>query len=115
VKNTFLNKLYSVNGLLLTAFLFFSLSFIFNKIYTEKTSLSRETSLLQDYVDKYRNKFDDFVKDTQLVRGLLTYDVSKKEIEKLSDDKLGIYLFYEDEYGNYESKFWITSWHFRNS
>jgi len=106
VKNTFLNKLYSVNGLLLTAFLFFSLSFIFNKIYTEKTSLSRETSLLQDYVDKYRNKFDDFVKDTQLVRGLLTYDVSKKEIEKLSDDKLGIYLFYEDEYGNYESKFW---------
>lgn len=106
MKNTFLNKLYSINGLLLTAFLFFSLSFIFNKIYTEKTSLSREKGLLQDYVNKYRTQFDDFVKDTQLVRRLLENDISKKEVEKLADDKLGIYLFYEDEYGNYESKFW---------
>ena len=73
MKNTFLNKLYSLNGLLLTAFLFFSLSYIFNKIYTEKTSLSHEANLLEDYIAKYRNRFNDFVKDSQLVRYLPTW------------------------------------------
>jgi signal transduction histidine kinase len=106
VKNTILNRLYSVNGLLLTAFLLFSLSFIFNKIYSEKTSVKHEAVLLEKYIENYRRQFSEFVKDTQLVHSLVSGTVDKTEIDNLSDDRFGVYLFSEDLYGGFRSVFW---------
>jgi nitrogen fixation/metabolism regulation signal transduction histidine kinase len=106
VKDSLLNKLYSVNGLLLTAFLFFSLSFIFNRMYTGKTSLRREAGLLQDYIHTYERKFENFLSDTQLVKKILDDKVTKHELEQLTSDELGIYLFYEDDFGNLIPRFW---------
>jgi len=106
VKSTFINKLYSIHGLLLTAFLFFSLSFIFNKIYSGKTSVKREVDLLEKYINKYRRSFDKLVNDTQLIKKLVTGEVEKNELEKLANDKFGIYLFYEDGFDSFQPKFW---------
>jgi two-component system nitrogen regulation sensor histidine kinase NtrY len=105
--NNLLNRLYSVNGLLLTAFLLFTLSFIFNKIYSHNTSLKSEAVLLQSYVDKYRDEFDKVTSDTQLVRKITRAEFDKKELEKLADDdRFGLFVFKEDGFGSYQPVFW---------
>lgn len=101
-----LNRLYSFYGLLFFAILFFTLSYIFNNFYSDKTSVKRETGLLQKYISKHEKRFYNLTTDTALLQSLVTGKTSEDRIEKLVKEQFGFYVFYTNIYGVTEAKFW---------
>ena len=68
--------------LLALAALLYILSFPFNKIYTNRSSVSREVRLAEKYLHRQQNDFTDFVKDTALLGRLLN---NEETLDELSD------------------------------
>lgn len=101
-----LNRLYSFYGLLFFAILFFAFSYIFNSLYSDKTSVKREAVLLQEYISKNEKRFEKLAANTALVQNLVVGKTSEDEIKKLADEPFGFYVFYTNVYGVTEAKFW---------
>ena len=86
--------------------LFFSLSFIFNTIYTDTTSLKKETGLLEKYVKRHQQRFDNLVADTLLIGKLFNGNYSEQQIKLIINEPFGFYLFEQNSFGDIQTKFW---------
>ncbi len=102
LKNTSLRN-YS---LLLLSALLFVLSFVFNKLYTNRSSVGREVKLAEAYIREYEEDFSKFLKDTVLVNRLLVNQESLEQLSALTAKKYGIFLYSTDEFGYRDLKFW---------
>jgi signal transduction histidine kinase len=101
-KNIFLRK-YS---LLMLAALFFLLSFVFNKLYSNRSSVVQEVHLAEKYMNHQHDDFASFCKDTSLINRLLGQGETLSEFNRLAAKKYGIFLYSADEFGNIEMRFW---------
>ena len=101
-----INKLYSLGGLLLITTLFFSLSFIFNTIYTDTTSLKKEAASLDKYVKLHQQRFERLVTDTQLIHRLFNGNYNEQELTRVVSESFGVYLFQQNLFGDIQTKFW---------
>jgi two-component system, NtrC family, nitrogen regulation sensor histidine kinase NtrY len=98
--------LFSKYSLLFLAAILFSLSFIFNKLYTNRSSVTREVRLLEQYLDRHEDNFNRFLKDTSLIRKLVEKRESLDEFNHLATRPYGIFLYRANEFGGVNLTFW---------
>ncbi len=102
-KKNILNRKYA---LLLPAVILFLLSMAFNRLYTQRTSVAREVKMLETYLHKRENDFNNFLKDTTVISRLLRQQSNEPELEKISARGYGIFLYAWNGYAAPEMKFW---------
>ena len=93
-------------SLLLLAALFFAFSFFFNKLYTNRSSISREVKLAEAYINSQQDDFYQFLSDTALLNKLVTGKESVEEFRSVTSKKYGVFLFTAGESGTEEMRFW---------
>lgn len=106
MKSLLLHKGLRRYGLLVLAAVFFLLSFLFNKLYTSRTSAGREARLASNYIQEHEKDFEGFIRDTALIGRLVNSAESLSEFEQLEKKKYGIFLYAINQFGEQEMKFW---------
>ncbi len=86
--------------------LLFTLSFLFNTLYTTSSSLALEVNLAEKYIHRHQEDFDKFLVDTSQVRRLLKRTESLAEFNEIADKKYGTYLYTINEFGDSDMRFW---------
>lgn len=104
LRNSFFWKL----GLLITSIVLFVLSIVFNKIYTNKSSVAIESKLAEEYIHRYEKDFNDLLQDSGLVTKLVNNTESQQEFEQIVSKKYGIFLYTVDNEGILALNFWST-------
>jgi hypothetical protein len=102
LKNIFLHK-YS---LLVLAIALFTFSFIFNKLYTNRSSVAQEVRTAQNYINDQQGDFSRFLNDSSLINRLLTRNETQAEFTHLASKRYGIFLYTVNIFGSTEMKFW---------
>jgi signal transduction histidine kinase len=102
VKNNFIRKY----GLLFLAALLFSLSFIFNRLYRNQSSVVQEVKLLENYMKKHHDDFTSFCSDKALINRILSKGETLTESGHLTKKDYGIFIYSVDEFGTPELRFW---------
>jgi signal transduction histidine kinase len=108
VKPRLRNSFYWKLGLLVTSIVLFVLSFVFNKIYTNKSSVAVEARLAENYVHRHQEDFKAFLKDTALISKLVANKESQQEFERIISKRYGIFLYTVDNEGILALNFWST-------
>ncbi len=93
-------------SLLLLAALLFFFSFLFNKLYTNRSSVGNEVKRAEKYIHSQEENFYQFLNDTPRINRLLTGKESPEEFFTLTSKKYGIFLYTVSEFGFTEMKFW---------
>jgi len=106
VKSSFKNILLSKYLLLALAVLFFTLSFVFNTLYSDRSSVAREVKLAEKYIHHQYDDFISFSKDTALTSSLLAQAESLSEFNKLAAKNYGIFLYSQSAFGTADMRFW---------
>jgi two-component system, NtrC family, nitrogen regulation sensor histidine kinase NtrY len=104
LRNSFLWKLV----LLLAAITLFVLSYIFNTIYTDNTSVETERQNAEEYVAEKQNDFNSFLEDTSLLVRLINSTESEKEFNDIVEKNYGIFLYTVDNQGTLSMNFWSS-------
>ncbi len=98
--------LVSKYSLLFFATLLFALSFIFNKLYTQRSSVTREVRLLEKYIAEQQNSFGDFAADSALIHKLIEEKESLDEFNHLKAKPYITFLYTANDVGGVSMKFW---------
>jgi len=106
VKPQLKNIFWSKFSFLVLAALFFTLSFVFNKLYSSRTSVTREAGLAETFIRNQQKDFTDLLTDTALIRRLLNKKESLSELTNLSARNYGIFLYSVNEFYDVTMKFW---------
>lgn len=101
-KNIFLGK-YTI---LVLSVLLFVLSFVFNKLYSDQSSVKLEVSRAESYLREHQSDFSSFLKDTQRIRHLMKRKETLKEFDHITSRPYGIFLFSINEFGDITMNFW---------
>lgn len=108
MKPRFRNSFYWKIGLFITAVLLFILSFVFNTIYTNKSSVGREVRQAEHHIHRYERDFETFLRDTILLRKLIANVETLGEFERVAHKPYGIFLYTVDAEGILSLNFWST-------
>ena len=100
------NILLSKYGLLVLAVVFFILSFLFNTLYSNRSSVAQEVRLAEKYINGQQRDFASFNNDTVVINRLLAQAGTLNEMNHLTAKKYGIFLYSVDEFGSAEMRFW---------
>ena len=92
--------------MLVLAALLFILSFVFNKLYRNRSSVAQEVKLAEKYINNQRKDFILFCKDTSTINRLLGQGETLTEFNHLAAKKYGIFLYSTDQFGSREMRFW---------
>ncbi|HEV7783489.1 MAG TPA: HAMP domain-containing sensor histidine kinase [Chitinophagaceae bacterium] len=92
--------------MLLIAALLFTFSFLFNKLYVNRSSVAQEVKLAEKYIHDKHEEFFSFCKDTSLINRLLGQAETLHEFNQLASKKFGVFLYSVDEFGNYDMRLW---------
>ena len=106
MKQIFRNIFFRKYSLLLLSILFFTLSFAFNKLYTNRSSIAREVRLAESYISSHQNNFDYFLKDTSLIRKLIEKKEPLSGFNHIASKEYGVFLYLVNDYGNVSMQFW---------
>ena len=87
-------------SVLIVAVLLFAISFIFNKLYINRSAVAQEVKLAEKYILTHEKDFNLFLKDTGLIHRLLSDAESLHEFNTLASKKYGIYIYTVNEFGN---------------
>ncbi len=93
-------------SLLFLAVILFILAFVFNKLYSNRSSVAQEVRIAESYIHKKQNDFNDFLKDTSLVNRLVANKESLKELKSISKKSYSIFLYAAESFGTVDVKFW---------
>ncbi|MEO6610528.1 MAG: ATP-binding protein [Chitinophagaceae bacterium] len=101
-KNIFLSKYL----LLVLAVSLFTLSFVFNVIYSDRSSVAREVKLAEKYISQQSEDFHSFCGDTALISSLLAQAESLNDFNHLAAKKYSIFLYSQSSFGSVDMRFW---------
>jgi signal transduction histidine kinase len=104
LRNNFFWKL----GLLITAIVLFALSYIFNTIYTDTSSVVAERRYAEEYLQNKQQDFNEFLSDTSLVLKLISHTESEKEFKSVIEHQYGIFLYTVSNTGLLSMNFWSS-------
>ena len=93
-------------SLLILAAILFTLSFLFNKLYKNRSSVAQEAKLAESYINKQHSDFASFCNDTSLINQLLAQGEALNAFNHLAAKKYGIFLYSTDEFDNHTMRFW---------
>ena len=100
------NSLFWKVCLLLLAAALFTLSFVFNKLYTNRSSVAGEVKSAERYLYRQQKDFNAFLCDTSLIEKLVNDSESIQEFEKIAAKKYGIFLYKVTSDGLLTMSFW---------
>lgn len=100
------NRFFLKLGLLLTAILLFVLSFVFNKLYTNRSAVAEEVKHAEKYLHSQQEDFNSFLEDSALIDRLITNTGSLEEFNKTVNKKYGIFLYGVSSDGILSMRFW---------
>ena len=93
-------------SLLLAAAILFVLSFVFNTLYTNRSSVAEEVKNDEDYLHREQKDFNAFMADTSLIGRLVDNTESTSEFNKITDKPYGIFLYKLNNSGTLSMSFW---------
>jgi len=102
LRNIFLSKY----GLLIIAAALFSLSFAFNKIYTNSSSFAKEIRFAEKYIRNNQKDFESFIKDSFLIKDLISTRISKDRFTSFTNKEYGVFLYRINYSGNWGVAAW---------
>lgn len=91
---------------LLLAAVFFTLSFVFNKLYSNRSSVTHEAGKLEKYLSRQHKDFEAFLNDSTLVNRVLQRTETKAELTRLIQKPYGIFLYKTSEFNGTAMSFW---------
>jgi two-component system, NtrC family, nitrogen regulation sensor histidine kinase NtrY len=104
-----LNRLQKIlpkpHGWLVGAVILYLLSFLFTQSFSPARSVKNEVSKLEEYVRTKQQEFNKLVADTALIKRLAFNAYSKQELDKLTTNPTGVFV-YKKDFGGGELKFW---------
>ena len=100
------NILFSKYALLLLALVLFGISFFFNRVYTNRSSVKAESQRLENYLLDKKLDFDEFLKDTVLLKRLSRHEEDLTSFNRLAKKPYGIYLYQRREFDLPALVFW---------
>ena len=106
MKVNFRHILFSRYSLLALAIISFILSFVFNSYYTRVSSVNHEKKSLVRYVQRQESDFNEFTRDSVLLRKLVQNRESLDEFKKIEEKEYGIYIVAESVFGTQQMVFW---------
>jgi two-component system, NtrC family, nitrogen regulation sensor histidine kinase NtrY len=106
VKRIIKNSLLWKFSLLLAAAFLFVLSFVFNKLYTNRSSVTEEVRQAEEYIHHQEKDFNKFTSDTSLIRRLVDNVESVNELGKITDKKYGIFIYKVTSSGSLNLSAW---------
>ncbi len=92
--------------LLLGAIILFVLSFIFNTLYTNRSSVAEEVKHAENYIHQKQRNFDDFLADTSLIKRLVDKTETISELNRVTNKKYGVFLYTVSSSGTLSMSFW---------
>lgn len=101
------NLIWKFSLLLASAFLFV-LSFVFNTLYTNRSSVAQEVKYAESYLHALQKDFNQFMKDTSLVGRLAANKETDAEFNSVVNKKYGIYVYEVNPSGTLTLSFWSS-------
>ena len=101
-RNIFLRK----HILLFLAVVLFTLSLVFNKLYSNRSSVAREVRIAENYINDQQNDFNEFLKNTTILRKLLQKNETLNEFTQIASKSYGIFLYTGNTSGTADMQFW---------
>lgn len=92
--------------ILLLSGLFFTLSFVFNKRYSNRASVAQEVNRLEQYLHGREKEFEKLLQDTALLGQLITRSASTEAYESVTKKPFGIFLYKEGDFSETAPLFW---------
>jgi signal transduction histidine kinase len=102
LRNIFLSKY----TLLILSAILFTLSFAFNTLYSNRTSVLQEVRTAEKYLHYHQQDFYSFLEDTSLVKKIIDNTVSKDQFNHFTAKKYGIFLYKINSSGNWGLAAW---------
>ena len=93
-------------SLLLGATILFVLSFVFNKLYTNRSSVAEEVRHAEVYLHEKQKDFNAFMADTSLIGRLVDNTESLNEFNRITNKSYGIFLYKVNGTGTLSMSFW---------
>lgn len=87
---------------------FFTLSFIFNKIYINRSSVTIEVHKAENYISEKENDFTSLLIDTALISRLMQENESTAEFNRIVEKDYGFYLYHVNEFKGASMRFWSS-------
>lgn len=95
-------------SLLVLAVLLFTLSFFFNKIYTNRSSVADEVEASEKYIHKQQADFNSFLADTGLIYRLTENEEPIADLQQVTAKKYGVFLYKLTDVSTLSMRFWNT-------
>lgn len=102
------NNLFWKLLLLVAAITLFALSFFFNTLYTNRSSVAEEVKTAERYLHQQERDFSVLLKDTSLLTRLVTNTATENEFNRIVKKKYGFFLYRVSNDGILSMNFWST-------
>jgi signal transduction histidine kinase len=106
VKPLIRNNLIWKFSLLLGAAFLFVLSFVFNTLYTNRSSVAEEVRHAEEYLHQRQKDFNTFIADTALIGRLVENKETPGEFRRITDKAYGIFIYKVNPSGTLTMNFW---------
>lgn len=100
------NRLHLELYLLGAAVILIILSFVFNKLYTDRSAVSDEADKAEAYIQHQQRDFNSFLTDTALISRLASNTSSLEEFTTVTKKTYGIFLYGVSNDGILSIRFW---------
>src|SRR5262245_36352473 len=97
---------FSKYGLLLLSIVLFLFSFLFSRLHTQKSSITRDIKLAEKYIVRQEKDFARLLYDTSLLRRLATQKETLPEFDHLAEKPYGTFIYTASDLGSVYMKFW---------
>ncbi len=94
--------------LLSIAIALFALSFVFNTLYSNRSSVAEEVKVAESYIHQEERDFDALTRDTILLTRLARNTATESEFSKVVKKKYGLFLYNVSNDGILSLSFWNT-------
>lgn len=88
------------------AVILFGLSFLFNKRYSNRSSVTQEVKKLERYLSFRQQDFNSLLQDTALLNRLFTKTASRTEYDELTRQPFGFFLYQQQDFSEASMVFW---------
>lgn len=92
--------------LLLPAVFLYSLSFFFTTDFSQRTSVDREVTRLENYLHSREWDFLNLLQDTVLIQNLASKTETLEEFERITSKSYGIFLYRASSFAGHKLVFW---------
>lgn len=93
-------------GFLFLAILFLIGSFVFNRLYSGRSSVLHEVRKAETYIAGGLNGFESLIADTARIRKLATGTETLDEFEQVARKRFSLYIYQADDLYRLDMKFW---------